>query len=86
MIVALSDTFTALAGLRDVTGTRDLVDALGDAPAVQKLREHLSATDAAEALRATIGWLLGEARPAEIEEIVDAAASTTSGDSTRSWR
>ncbi|WP_295788730.1 mannose-6-phosphate isomerase, class I [uncultured Microbacterium sp.] len=78
VIVALSDTFTALAGLRDIAATRELVDALGDAPAVRTLRAHLSAGDAAEALRATIGWLLGAARPAEIEEIVDAAASTSS--------
>lgn len=79
VIVALSDTFTALAGLRDIAATRELVDALGDAPAVRALRDHLSSGDAAEALRATIGWLLGAARPAEIEEIVDAAASTSSG-------
>jgi mannose-6-phosphate isomerase len=78
VIVALSDTFTALAGLRDITRTRALVDALGDAPAVATLRTHLSGGDAADALRASIGWLLGEADPAEIAQIVDAAASAES--------
>ncbi|OZD42147.1 mannose-6-phosphate isomerase, class I [Rhodococcus sp. 06-1477-1B] len=72
VIVALSDTFTALAGLRDLERTRALVDALGDAPAVQALRSHLAGDDA---LRSAIGWLLGGAERAEIEEIVDAAAS-----------
>jgi mannose-6-phosphate isomerase len=78
VIVALSDTFTALAGLRDIERTRALVDALGDAPAVATLRAHLSASDGVEALRATIGWLLGEADAAEIAQIVDAAASAES--------
>ena len=72
VIVALSDTFTALAGLRDLERTRSLVDALGDAPAVRALRAHLAGDDA---LRSAIGWLLGGAERAEIEEIVDAAAS-----------
>lgn len=80
VIVALSDTFTALAGLRDISRTRALVDALGDAPAVAALRAHLAHDDASAALRATIGWLLGEADAAEISQIVDAAASTASTD------
>ncbi|MFJ4037667.1 mannose-6-phosphate isomerase, class I [Microbacterium sp. NPDC090007] len=78
VIVALSETFTALAGLRDIAATRELFDALGDAPAVAAVRDHLSAADAAEALRGAIGWLLGAAQPAEIEQIVDAAASASS--------
>ncbi|MDT0115751.1 mannose-6-phosphate isomerase, class I [Microbacterium sp. PRF11] len=78
VIVALSETFTALAGLRDIDRTRVLVEALGDAPAVQALRDRLSADDAAQALRAAIGWLLGEADGAEIAQIVDAAASADS--------
>lgn len=80
VIVALSEEFTALAGLREISRTRALVDALGDGPAVAALRAHLSADDAAEALRATIGWLLGEADAAEIAQIVDAAASAESAE------
>jgi len=75
VIVALSEQFTALAGLRDIEATRRLVGGLGDAPAVLALRTHLAHDDAAAALRATIGWLLGEADAAEIAEIVRAAAS-----------
>ncbi|KQR89147.1 mannose-6-phosphate isomerase, class I [Microbacterium sp. Leaf179] len=78
VIVALSDTFTALAGLRDIARTRALVAALGDAPAVTALRERLAADDASAALRSTIGWLLGDADAAEIAEIVDAAAAAHS--------
>lgn len=78
VIVALSDTFTALAGLRDLARTRALVDLLGDAPAVAALRAHLGGDDPADALRSAIGWLLGEADPAAIEQIVDAAASAES--------
>lgn len=75
VIVALSETFTALAGLRDIARTRALVDGLGDAPAVAALRERLSGDDAADALRTTIGWLLGEADAPQIAAIVDAAAA-----------
>ncbi|MFZ8758016.1 mannose-6-phosphate isomerase, class I [Microbacterium sp. HMH0099] len=78
VIVALSETFTALAGLRDIAATRRLVDALGGGAGVDALRERLSADDPAAALRAAIGWLLGEAAREEIEQIVSAAASTTS--------
>ncbi|WP_298874526.1 mannose-6-phosphate isomerase, class I [uncultured Microbacterium sp.] len=80
VIVALSETFTALAGLRDIERTRALVAGLGDAPAVRTLRTHLSADDPADALRASIGWLLGEADAAAIGEIVDAAASADPGE------
>ncbi|CAH0148097.1 mannose-6-phosphate isomerase, class I [Microbacterium sp. Bi128] len=75
VIVALSETFTALAGLRDLAATRRLVDALGDADGVRALRERLDAADPSAALRAAIGWVLGEADAAAIEQIVTAAAS-----------
>lgn len=78
VIVALSDTFTALAGLRDVSVTRRLVEALGDAAGVRALRERLHDSDASAALRAAIGWALGEADAAAIQEIVEAAASADS--------
>lgn len=44
------------------------------------MRTHLSADDPADALRASIGWLLGEADAAAIGEIVDAAASADPGE------
>ncbi|WP_144828865.1 mannose-6-phosphate isomerase, class I [Microbacterium sp. BH-3-3-3] len=80
VIVALSETFTALAGLRDLERTRALIDVLGDAPAVSTLRGHLSAASAPDALRAAIGWVLGEADAADVAQIVDAAASASSDD------
>ncbi len=78
VIVALSDTFTALAGLRDLDQTRRLVDALGDDEGVRELRQRLADVDPASALRAAIGWALGEASTPQIKQIVEAAASVTS--------
>ncbi|WP_022878767.1 mannose-6-phosphate isomerase, class I [Microbacterium sp. B19] len=78
VIVALSDTFTALAGLRDIAATRRLVAALADGDGVRALRGHLDAADPAGALRSAIGWVLGEADAAEIQQIVGAAASMES--------
>lgn len=78
VIVALSDTFTALAGLRDLAATRRLVAAFEDGDGVRALRGHLDAADSADALRSAIGWVLGQADAAEIQQIVGAAASTES--------
>lgn len=78
VIVALSDTFTALAGLRDLIATRRLVSALGEGDAVRALRERLDADDPAAALRAAIAWVLGEADAAAVSQIVEAAASAVS--------
>lgn len=78
VIVAVSDTFTALAGLRDLVATRRLVAALADGEGVRALRGHLDAADPAAALRSAIGWVLGEADAAEVQQIVEAAASAES--------
>ena len=78
VIVALSDTFTALAGLRDLDATRRLLATLGDGEGVRALRARLDATEPAAALRAAIGWALGEADAASIEQIIEAAASAES--------
>jgi len=77
VIVALSETFTALAGLRDLDRTRLLVGALGDSAGVTALRERLSAAEPEAALRDAIGWALAEATPAQIEQIVEGAASVS---------
>lgn len=78
VIVALSETFTALAGLRDVAATRRLVAALGEGDGVHALRERLDAAEPTAALRAAIAWALGEADAAQIEQIVSSAASAES--------
>jgi len=74
MIVALSDRFEALSGLRELGATRRLLEALGEAAA--PLRARL-ADD--EGLANAIGWLLsGEARDvvAAIEAALADAQST----------
>ncbi|MET0781720.1 MAG: mannose-6-phosphate isomerase, class I [Microbacterium sp.] len=72
LIVAISDTFTALAGLREIDATRRLVTALG--PAGAGLAARLAGPDAAAALRATIAWLLSGDAQADVDAIVAAAA------------
>ncbi|MCR2764628.1 mannose-6-phosphate isomerase, class I [Microbacterium sp. zg.B48] len=74
LIVALSETFTALAGLREIAATRRLLQALG--PAAAGLAARLNGPDAAAALRDALGWLLsGQAQP-DVEAIIAAAATT----------
>nr|WP_198425895.1 mannose-6-phosphate isomerase, class I [Microbacterium ureisolvens] len=71
LIVALSDTFRALAGLRDLDATRRLVAALG--PGAAPLAERLQGTDAS--LTAIIGWLLSDGADAAREVIAAAVAA-----------
>ncbi|MFJ6653201.1 mannose-6-phosphate isomerase, class I [Microbacterium sp. NPDC091313] len=78
LIVAVSDEFRALAGLRDAEATRRLVAGLGGHAAVRALSAHLETPDAAAGLRAAIAWLLGSASAAEVSEIIDAAVAATS--------
>lgn len=66
LIVAISDTFRALAGLRDLADTRRLLDALGSAAA--PLAERLAADSPA----AVVGWLLSDG--ADVARAVTAAA------------
>lgn len=76
LLVALSDRFEALSGLRPVARTRRLAALLGDAPGVEALRARLDGAD--DALRETIAWALSTATSEEIDDIiqaVDAAAA-----------
>uniref|UniRef100_UPI00315874E5 type I phosphomannose isomerase catalytic subunit n=1 Tax=Microbacterium sp. CPCC 204701 TaxID=2493084 RepID=UPI00315874E5 len=68
LIVALSNTFRALAGLRDLDDTRRLVAALG--PGAAPLAEKLAAPDASPA--GVIGWLLADGADAA-RDVVAAA-------------
>jgi mannose-6-phosphate isomerase len=73
LIVAISDSFTALADLRDIAATRRLLAALG--PAGHALMARLEGPDAAAALRDTLAWLLsGQAQP-DVDAIIAAAAT-----------
>lgn len=73
LIVALSDEFRALAGLRDLDATRRLIAALG--PGAAPLAERLEETDAA--LAAVIGWLLSDGADAA-RDVIAAAVSASS--------
>jgi mannose-6-phosphate isomerase len=74
LIVALSDTFRALAGLRELDATRRLVAALG--PGAAPLAGRLEETDAS--LSAVIGWLLSDG--ADVARDVIAAAVSAESD------
>jgi len=74
LIVALSDRFEALSGLRPLTATRRLLDAFGSSAGVLALRERLSDTDSADSylLRDVLGWLLSGAAQVEVDDIISA--------------
>ncbi|WP_426324276.1 mannose-6-phosphate isomerase, class I [Microbacterium sp. E-13] len=73
LIVALSETFRALAGLRDPAATRRLLAALG--PGASPLAERLAETDAP--LSAIVGWLLADGADAA-GGVIDAALTAES--------
>jgi len=70
LIVALSDEFRAVAGLRDLDASRRLVAGLGEGAA--PLAERLSGEDAS--LSAVIGWLLSDGADAARDVIAAAVA------------
>lgn len=77
IIVALSDRFLALAGLRELAATRRLLDAVGEATA--PLRAVLdSHPDDAGALAAALIWILSPAAGAQVSEIIAAATDAAS--------
>ncbi|GAA5148655.1 mannose-6-phosphate isomerase, class I [Microbacterium pseudoresistens] len=76
LIVALSDRFEALCGLRPLQGTRALLDLIRPTPGVVRLREALDGgVDDAASLRAALRWALAEASAAEIADVIDAVAA-----------
>lgn len=81
IIVAVSDTFQALVGLRPIEDTRRLLAALGDGPGVTALAAHLSGPGAgADALRRTLEWALSGQAQAEIDDLVVALRVASSAD------
>ncbi|MFP1601774.1 mannose-6-phosphate isomerase, class I [Microbacterium sp. 2216-1] len=80
LIVALSDRFEALAGLRPLEDTRRLLSVLPDAPGVVALRARLSCADDAQALRDTIAWVLSGDAQTEIDDIIAAVVQADSDD------
>jgi mannose-6-phosphate isomerase len=75
IIVALSDSFRALVGLRPLERTRRLVAALGDAPGVSALASRLRGEEDAAVLRGALEWALSEAAQADIDDVIAALAS-----------
>ncbi|NKF32451.1 mannose-6-phosphate isomerase, class I, partial [Pseudomonas sp. BGM005] len=81
LIVALSERFESLSGLRPVGDTRELLGVLGERPGVSALRDRLTSGD--DALRDTLGWLLSGEAQVEVDDVIRAvhdAAATESGE------
>lgn len=76
LIVALSDRFEALSGLRPIADTLRLLDDLESTYGVVLLRKRLSAEG--DALRDTIAWLLSGTAQTEVDEIIAAAVGAAS--------
>lgn len=69
IIVALSDEFHALVGVRDLATTRRLLAALGDGPALSHLDGLLAGADPESAVRRALEWALTEATAADVAEL-----------------
>lgn len=78
LIVALSDRFEALSGLRPVEATLRLVGALGDSTGVAALRERLNGEG--DVLRDVIGWLLSGSAQVEVDDIIGSLAGASSAE------
>ncbi|KJL28394.1 mannose-6-phosphate isomerase, class I [Microbacterium oxydans] len=83
LIVALSERFESLSGLRPVASTLALLDVLGDGPAIVGLRARL--TGEGDVLRDTIGWLLGGEAQSEVDEIIDAVSDAAARTEAGEW-
>ncbi|GAA2004101.1 mannose-6-phosphate isomerase, class I [Microbacterium ulmi] len=73
LIVAVSETFTALAGLRDLDATLRLLAALGEPAA--PLARRLAGEDAATALRDAVAWLLSGDAQSVVDAVIAAVAA-----------
>lgn len=78
LIVALSERFESLSGLRPVPDTLRLLAALGGSTGVTELTTRLTASG--DVLRATIGWLLSGEAQAEVDDVVASVRATAQSD------
>ncbi|MCV0333181.1 MULTISPECIES: mannose-6-phosphate isomerase, class I [unclassified Microbacterium] len=83
LLVALSDRFESLSGLRPVPDTLFLLDALDDSGGVRQLRTRLSAEG--DALRDVIAWLLGGEADDEVDEIIGAIVTAAARGEAGEW-
>jgi len=74
LIVAVSETFRALAGLRDLDATRRLVAALGSGAGA--LADRLNRADASPG--DVLGWVVSDEGRAHVPAIIDAALAARS--------
>lgn len=77
LIVALSERFEALSGLRPVAETLRLLDALEQTAGVVALRDRLGGEG--DVLRDAIGWLLGGEAQDAVDDIIAAVAVAVDG-------
>lgn len=77
IIVAVSDEFRALVGIRDLAATRRLLAALGDGPALTHLDGLLADPDPERAVRGALEWALTEATPGDVDELTRALETAT---------
>ncbi len=80
IIVALSDRFEALVGVRPVAATLRLLDVLGDGPALTQLRGLLAGSSEDAAVRAALEWALSRATADDVAELTAALASADTGE------
>lgn len=78
LLVALSERFESLSGLRPVAQTLQLIDALAPTAAVGALRERLSAEG--DVLRDTLEWLLDGSAGEAVDGVIDAVVTASRGE------
>ena len=78
LIVALSDTFESLSGLRPVGDTLRLLATLGGGVGVTALVSRLDGSG--DVLRDTIGWLLSGDAQAEVDDVVESVRAAAQSD------
>ncbi|WP_460774836.1 mannose-6-phosphate isomerase, class I [Microbacterium sp. GXF7504] len=74
ILVALGGPFEALAGLRDLVRTRELLAGLPQTEGVRALAAHLVGDDDAAALRGALDWLLSGEAGGAVAEVIAAVA------------
>lgn len=83
LLVALSEQFESLSGLRPVALTLELLEVLEATSGVTELRERLSADG--DVLRDTIEWLLDGTAGDAVEDIIGAIIRSVDGGSRGEW-
>jgi len=81
LIVALSERFEALSGLRPVEATLRLLAELGESDGVAELRKRLSGDGSeadADVLRDALAWLLSGTAQSAVDDIIAAVADASS--------